>query len=40
LIIEGLNLAPVTAGDFELICLPVKITGCEGALAKAILKKM
>jgi arylformamidase len=39
-IIEGLNLAPVTAGDYELICLPVKLTGCEGAPARAIVKKM
>ena len=39
-IIEGLNLAPVTAGDYELICLPLKLTSCEGAPARAILKKM
>lgn len=39
-IIEGLNLAPVTAGDYELICLPVKLIGCEGAPARAIVKKM
>ena len=39
-IIEGLNLAPVAAGEYELICLPVKLTGSEGAPARAILKKV
>jgi arylformamidase len=39
-IIEGLNLTPVTAGDYELICLPLKLTGSEGAPARAILKKV
>jgi len=39
-IIEGLNLASVAAGEYELICLPVKLTGSEGAPARAILKKL
>src|SRR6266581_3621220 len=39
-IIEGLNLAAVAAGEYELICLPVKLTGSEGAPARAILKKL
>ncbi|HEU0002266.1 MAG TPA: hypothetical protein VFQ36_15290 [Ktedonobacteraceae bacterium] len=39
-IIEGLNLAPVAAGEYELICLPVKLIGSEGAPARAILKKV
>ncbi len=39
-IIEGLNLNPVTAGEYELICLPLKLTGGEGAPARAILKKV
>jgi arylformamidase len=30
-IIEGLNLAPVAADEYELICLPVKLIGNEGA---------
>jgi arylformamidase len=37
-IIEGLNLAPVTAGAYELICLPMRLIGCEEAPARAILK--
>ncbi len=39
-IIEGLNLASVAAGEYELICLPLKLTGSEGAPARAILKKV
>ena len=39
-IIEGLNLASVAAGEYELICLPVKLIGSEGAPARAILKKL
>ena len=29
-IIEGLDLSPVTAGRYEMICLPVKLHGCDG----------
>jgi len=41
-IIEGLDLREVVAGDYELICLPLKIiskTG-DGAPARAILREM
>jgi arylformamidase len=37
-IVEGLNLANVTPGTYEMICLPVKIAGCDGAPARAILR--
>jgi len=39
-IIEGLNLEHVAAGDYELICLPLKITGSDGAPARAVLRKL
>lgn len=39
-IIEGLNLSQVTPGSYELICLPLKIVGHEGAPARAILRKV
>lgn len=39
-IIEVNHLAPVAAGDYELICLPMKLIGCEGAPARAIVNKM
>ena len=37
-IIEGLNLLNVEPGTYELICLPLKIEGCDGAPARAILR--
>ncbi|GAC1374094.1 MAG: cyclase family protein [Ktedonobacteraceae bacterium] len=37
-IIEGLNLANVAPGIVELICLPLKIEGGDGAPARAILR--
>ncbi len=37
-IIEGLDLSPVTAGRYEMICLPVKRHGSAGAPARAILR--
>jgi len=39
-IIEGLNLAQVEAGDYELMCLPLKIIGSDGAPARAVLRKL
>jgi arylformamidase len=41
-IIEGLDLREVAAGDYELICLPLKIAGGtgDGAPARAILRTM
>ncbi len=36
-IIEGLNLTDVQAGSYELICLPLKMMGAEGAPARAVL---
>lgn len=37
-IIEGLNLKAVAPGPYELVCLPLKLAGSEGAPARAILK--
>jgi len=37
-IIEGLNLSGVPPGNYELICLPLKLTGADGSPARAILK--
>jgi len=38
-IIEGLNLSQASAGNYELICLPLRLDEAEGAPARAILKK-
>ncbi len=37
-ILEGLNLDGVAAGRYELICLPLKISGGDGAPARALLR--
>lgn len=37
-ILEGLNLADVEPGTYELICLPICLVGSEGAPARAILR--
>ena len=38
-IVEGLLLEAVTPGDYDLIVLPMKVGGHEGAPARAILRK-
>ena len=37
IILEGLDLRKVSPGDYNLICLPIKLAGSEGAPARAIL---
>jgi arylformamidase len=37
IIIEGLQLRDVPEGEYELVCLPLKIVGCDGAPARAVL---
>jgi arylformamidase len=36
-ILEGLDLSAVTPGRYTLYCLPLKLAGCDGAPARAIL---
>jgi arylformamidase len=38
-IVEGLDLRRVQAGDYEVIVLPLKVRGHEGAPARAIMRK-
>jgi arylformamidase len=38
-IVEGLDLRPVAAGDYDLIVLPLKVAGHEGAPARAVVRK-
>ena len=37
-IIEGLNLAAIAPGEYDLACLPLKLVGSDGAPARAILR--
>ena len=39
-IIEGLNLEHVEPGNYELICLPLKLSGSDGAPARAVLRQI
>ncbi len=39
-ILVGLNLSGVKAGVYELLCMPLKLQGCEGAPARVILREM
>lgn len=39
-ILEGLNLSHVQPGTYELICLPIKLVGAEGAPARVILRTL
>jgi arylformamidase len=37
-VIEGLNLAEVKAGFYDMICLPLKIDGADGAPCRVVLR--
>jgi arylformamidase len=39
-IVEGLNLADVPPGDYELACLPLKIKDADGAPARVFLREI
>jgi arylformamidase len=36
-IVEGLMLTEPPPGDYELCCLPLRLTGLDGAPARAVL---
>jgi arylformamidase len=38
-ILEGVRLAEVPPGDYELICLPLKLSGLDGSPVRAILRR-
>jgi len=35
--VEGMDLRKVPAGSYQLVCLPIKLVGCDGAPVRAIL---
>ena len=37
-VIEGLDLSKVKPGEYELVCLPIKVEQSDGAPARAILR--
>jgi arylformamidase len=36
-VVEGLDLRSVEPGAYFLVCLPLKVAGCDGAPARAVL---
>jgi len=36
-IVEGLDLRDVEPGPYDLVCLPLRVVGCDGAPARALL---
>jgi arylformamidase len=38
-IVEGLDLTDVMAGNYDLIVLPIKVAGHEGAPARAVMRR-
>jgi arylformamidase len=39
IVIEGLNLRDVTPGTYEMICLPLRVVGADGAPARVVLRR-
>ena len=39
-IVEGLDLGPIKPGNYEMVCLPLRLVNAEGAPARAILRKV
>jgi len=37
-IVEGLYLAEVSAGEYDMVCLPLRIQGCDGSPARVALR--
>ena len=37
-IVEGLDLSEVEAGEYEMACLPLRVVGAEGAPARVVLR--
>ena len=40
IIVEGLNLSEIAPGDYELICLPLKIKNGDGGPARVVLREL
>ena len=40
IVVEGLDLSGVTPGDYELICLPIKIKDGDGGPARVVLREL
>ncbi|MCP4610435.1 MAG: cyclase family protein, partial [Planctomycetes bacterium] len=39
-IVEGLDFSGVPSGDYELLCLPLRLKGIDGAPARVLLREL
>ena len=39
-VIEGLDLSNVDAGSYEMVCLPLRLKGADGAPARVLLRRL
>ena len=39
-VIEGLDLSAIEAGNYEMMCLPLKLAGADGSPARVLLKRL
>lgn len=39
ILLEGLNLLDIERGDYELVCLPLRLSGGDGAPCRAVLRR-
>jgi arylformamidase len=39
-VVEGLQLGAIEPGRYELVCLPLRLAGAEGAPARALLRRL
>lgn len=39
-LVEGLDLRGISPGDYELICMPLKLKNCDGAPARVALRQL
>jgi arylformamidase len=37
--VEGLDLSRIEPGEYQLICLPLKLKDCDGAPVRAVLMR-
>ena len=40
ILLENINLSKVPAGEYELICLPLRLKGADGSPARAVLREI
>ena len=39
-IVEGIDLRKIAEGDYEMICLPLKLAGCDGSPVRILIRRV